>query len=220
DAFQHRYVKPSLSILLIDINRPLHLDSLLPAGRLREPARNANRADIVIITKCDESTTVHEGKFYTTLNYGRLTPLLPCPAAVKIEDLEMISREDFAILLITGIANPSLLIKYLNQFTGNLQTLTYPDHHRFTKRDFLQMERRFGAIRHKGIVVTTEKDAARLINHPQLPAWLAQYIYVLPVEVKFLSEEQEQLFIYKIEQHVRQNQGNGILAAPSNPRRD
>ena len=52
DAFQHRYVKPGINILLVDYHRLIIYDRLLPAGRLREPRKGTARADIVIITKC------------------------------------------------------------------------------------------------------------------------------------------------------------------------
>ena len=52
DAFQHRYVKPGINILLVDYHRLIIYDKLLPAGMLREPKQGKNRADIVIITKC------------------------------------------------------------------------------------------------------------------------------------------------------------------------
>ena len=52
DAFQHRYVKPGINILLVDYHRLIIYDKLLPAGRLREPLSGKNRADIVIVTKC------------------------------------------------------------------------------------------------------------------------------------------------------------------------
>ena len=52
DAYQHLYVKPSYSILLIDYNRPIYNDALLPAGRLREGSHNLDRANLVIMTKC------------------------------------------------------------------------------------------------------------------------------------------------------------------------
>lgn len=52
DAYQHRYIKPGLNILLTDFNRLFIYDSLLPAGRLRESAKGKDRADIVIVTKC------------------------------------------------------------------------------------------------------------------------------------------------------------------------
>ena len=49
DAYQHRYVKAGLNILLMDYHRLIYLDRLLPAGRLREPQAGKNRADIVIV---------------------------------------------------------------------------------------------------------------------------------------------------------------------------
>jgi tetraacyldisaccharide 4'-kinase len=52
DAFQHRYVKPGINILLVDYHRLIIYDTLLPAGRLREPIKSKDRADIVIVTKC------------------------------------------------------------------------------------------------------------------------------------------------------------------------
>ncbi len=54
DAFQHRYVKPGLSILLTDYHRLFCDDALLPAGRLREPVSGKNRAQIIIVTKCPQ----------------------------------------------------------------------------------------------------------------------------------------------------------------------
>ncbi len=54
DAFQHRYVKPKVSILLIDYNRPVFTDKLLPLGRLRESIHAVGRADMVIVTKCPD----------------------------------------------------------------------------------------------------------------------------------------------------------------------
>ena len=54
DAYQHRYVKPGINILLVDYHRLIIYDKLLPAGRLREPKDGKRRADMVIITKCPE----------------------------------------------------------------------------------------------------------------------------------------------------------------------
>lgn len=53
DAFQHRYVAPTLNILLTDCHRLYTQDKLLPAGRLREPVDGARRADVIIVTKCE-----------------------------------------------------------------------------------------------------------------------------------------------------------------------
>ena len=58
DAFQHRAVRPHLNILLMDYNRPFYQDYPFPAGRLRERRHGANRADVVIVTKCPHNLTV------------------------------------------------------------------------------------------------------------------------------------------------------------------
>ena len=51
DAYQHRYVKPGINILLVDYHRFIMNDQLLPAGRLREPLSGKNRADMVIVSQ-------------------------------------------------------------------------------------------------------------------------------------------------------------------------
>lgn len=89
DAFQHRYVKPGINILLVDYHRLIIYDKLLPAGRLREQLSGKNRADIVIITKCPADLKPMEFRvitkamdlypyqhlYFTRLDYGELHPL-------------------------------------------------------------------------------------------------------------------------------------------------
>ena len=55
DAFQHRYVKAGLYILLTDYNRLFSEDAVLPVGRLREAKSGKERAQIVIVTKCPDA---------------------------------------------------------------------------------------------------------------------------------------------------------------------
>ena len=54
DAFQYRKIKPSCNILLVNYNRTIAGDNLLPIGRLRDLASQVKRADAVIITKCPD----------------------------------------------------------------------------------------------------------------------------------------------------------------------
>ena len=86
DAYQHRYVKPGINILLIDYHRLIIYDKLLPAGRMREPKEGTSRADIVIITKCPKDLKPMEFRvlkralnlypyqelYFTTLRYNAL----------------------------------------------------------------------------------------------------------------------------------------------------
>ena len=107
DAYQHRYVKAGLNILLMDYHRLIYLDKLLPAGRLRESSSGKKRADIVIVTKCPRDITPIERKgierslnienwqkiFYSTYTYP--------------DNMKGIGSNP---LLVTGIASPEQMI--------------------------------------------------------------------------------------------------------------
>jgi tetraacyldisaccharide 4'-kinase len=214
DAYQHRYVVPSLSLLLTDYHRLLFNDRLLPAGRLREPAGNISRAQIVVVTKCPEDLRpaerqaiagglrLHPGQtlFFSSLRYGRLLPVFRENPVREIAP-ETLKQRHTAVLLVTGIAHPEPLIDELSRCTERLQTMIYPDHHAFSGKDLLAI--REACVRldaeHK-IIVTTEKDAARLANAARVPEALRNVLYYLPVEVTFHDEDS---FKQIINTHVR-----------------
>ena len=221
DAFQHRYVQPGLSILLIDYNRPIYSDYLLPAGRLREPVSGKKRANIILVTKCPESLSAEErikiskrispspeqSLYFTRFTYDSLYSL--SSSASKRELTSITSDEE--ILLVTGIASPRPLIRELNTYTQKVYPLTFADHHNFTAEDINKIRNRFEQLSpQKRLIITTEKDAARLTNHPQLDNRLKENIYVLPIRVEFLDES-DQSFNLKIIEYVRKNSRNSIL---------
>ncbi len=228
DGFQHRYVQPSLSILLVDSNRPIFEDRLLPAGRLREPINAKNRAGMVIVTKCAESMQPidyrifsntldlypYQSLFFTTLDYGMLQPVF------KDFDLQELSLSDLRkihILLIAGIANPKPLEEKLNKYTYNLYTSYFPDHHFFTKKDISAIQKQFNEIPDDDkIIVTTEKDAVRLRASSFLGNEIKQSIYYIPIEVAFIYKEDKKLFKQKINKHVKSYQEHHRLSKRSN----
>ncbi|MDR1682803.1 MAG: tetraacyldisaccharide 4'-kinase [Candidatus Symbiothrix sp.] len=216
DAFQHRFVKPSLSILLTDSNRPFWEDELIPAGLLREPASSYKRADILIVTKCKENHKFQNHSQRSTLNsrfiYKGLLPVFPENNSIKKENIEHLKKENYSFLIIAGLANPKDMIDYLKNHTNNLQSITYPDHHDFTKQNISAIEKQFQAIdnQHK-IIITSEKDAVRLLNNPYLSEEIKPHLYYLPIEVAFYGED-EHLFTSKIENHVKEFARNRILA--------
>lgn len=229
DAFQHRRVKPSLSILLTDSNRSFDRDALLPAGRLREPAKNSSRADILICTKCNphpcdrQETEQRAHRFgawtasdklfaMTYYKYKGLLPVFPAVHSTKKENLDHLKKEKYAFLLIAGLADPSDLIRHLKQYTDNLVTLIFPDHHHFSRRNIARIQQSFKSIENsRKMIITSEKDATRLIDHPFLPEEMKKFVYCLPVEVVFQGE-QEELFTQKIKDHVKNFTRNSILA--------
>ena len=220
DAFQHRYVKPGINILLVDYHRLIIYDKLLPAGRLREPQSGKNRADIVIITKCPKDLKPMEFRvltkamnlypyqslYFTTIEYESLTPLFAKEKAA----IEKEALEDKHVMLITGIASPKQIIIDLKPHVKEMTTLAFSDHHQFKSKDIMKINETFNAIKGEKIIVTTEKDATRLEQLEGLSEEVKQNLYVLPIKVKFMINQEEE-FNDKIIDYVRKNSRNSIL---------
>ncbi len=226
DAFQHRYVKPGINIALIDYNRPVGEDQLLPVGRLRESTSALRRAGIIIITKCppkikpidrrifskELNIRPYQNLFFTTLEYGNITPAYPDTSTI-INNLEEMSH--YASLLITGIANPALLEKYVMEKIPATEILNFPDHHTFTGNDMKNILERFYSIQNfKKIIITTEKDVMRF-RDIAFPDELKPYLYYIPLKIRFLDNEEKQ-FDRKILNYVRENKSNFDLHSRKN----
>ena len=224
DAFQHRYVKPGINILLVDYHRLIIYDRLLPAGRLREPLNGKDRADIVIVTKCPKELKPMEYRvvtkamqlypyqrlYFTTLAYDSLRPVFPdackCTTAISLEELA-----DKQIMLITGIASPEQLIHDLVPYNDHITHLSFADHHQFRPKDVQIINDTFATMDGHKIIITTEKDATRLHNTEGLSEEVRKNIYILPVRICFM-QDQEQMFNQQIIGYVRKNSRNSILA--------
>ena len=219
DAYQHRYVKPGINILLVDYHRLIIYDELLPSGRLREPIESKKRADIVIITKCPDSLNpidyrvltkamklyAYQSLFFTSLHYG--APYLLFGG----DETRVPKKQDSDVLLLTGIASPEQMIDDVQPNVKSLKPLTFPDHHAFSPRDIEKINNAFAAMPQESrVILTTEKDAARLRNVSGLSEDVKQRLLVLPVEVKFMLDGEE-IFNDKIISYVRKNSRNSIL---------
>ena len=225
DAFQHRYVKPGINILLVDYHRLIIYDKMLPAGRLREPQNGKSRADIVIVTKCPKDLKPMEYRviikamdlypyqqlYFSGLRYGGLVPLFP-DQAVQARTL---GRND-QVLLVTGIAAPKPLLQEVQAQAQAVKLLAFGDHHPFHKKDLQAIERQFAQLTGPDkLIITTEKDGARLRTNPDLPQTLKPHIYLLPIQVQFL-QNQERTFNQNIISYVRTNSRNSRLPEKEN----
>ena len=226
DAFQHRYVKPGVNILLVDYHKFINYDKLLPAGRLREPQSAKVRADIVIVTKCPKNLNpidyrvlskamdlkAFQQLYFTTLSYCDLKPIFNGGDTVPLNE---IMGEN--ILLLTGIASPEHLQVDIMAYTRGvkLETMAFPDHHNFTERDVERINERFAAMPSPKRIITTEKDQVRLFYLEGLSEEIKQNIYALPIKVEFMLEGGK-IFNEKIESYVRKNSRNSILAKRKN----
>lgn len=220
DAYQHRYVRAGLNILLTDYHRLWCDDALLPAGRLREPMYGRHRAQIIIVTKCPDNLKpidynivakrlqIHsyQAIYFSRLHYGALYPLFPQVAAPH-----PIVNATASILLVSGIANPDTLLHEVQRHGSQVIHLAYPDHHHFSNKDLADIERHFSELKGENrLLITTEKDASRLITHPALSDGLKPYIYVLPIEIEILNNQKES-FNKQIIHYVRTYSRNSRL---------
>ena len=204
DAFQHRYVKPKVSIVLLDYNRMPGKDHLMPLGSLREPMSSLNRADVVVVTKCppdfspidrrvmkkDLDLFPSQQLFFSSVQYGTPRPVFGMGSSA-LTSLTTLTPDD-ALLGVTGIANHLPFMRYLRQWKAPVKVIHYSDHHDFTREDFRYIEKLFGQTQaHRKFIVTTEKDAVRIINSPYFPLELRDSIYYIPIKVHFDYEANE-----------------------------
>ena len=223
DAFQHRYVKPGINILLVDYHRLIIYDKLLPAGRLREPLKGKDRADIVIVTKCPTDLKPMEFRvltkalhlypyqdlFFSTIDYD---------APYGVFDEKKMPKEDIAsknVLLLTGIASPKQLVLDLEPHCKSFTPISLKDHRLFTAKDIERVNETYKSLPEPRIILTTEKDATRLQETKGLDEDIKKNIYALPIHIRFMLNEEER-FNEKIIGYVRKNSRNSILVKGKN----
>ncbi len=222
DAFQHRSVKAGLNILITDFNRPFYKDYILPYGRLREGRSAYKRAGVIVVSKCppDLSRAAADAMialiqpmggqqvFFSTIRYG-------APYALLSREKQPIAGRH--IVLVCCIARPEPLVAHLRTVAADVHVLAYPDHHYFGSRDLEEIRQAFAAwdVPDK-IVVTTEKDATRLLLHWELVAEMALPVIVLPIEVSILFGEGPRLD-HRVEQYVQLTHEENDMAATENP---
>lgn len=213
DALQHRSVKAGLTILLTQFDDLYTDDFVLPAGNLREFRSGANRADIIIVTKCpaqmsaDEKKKIltkissHKNVFFSTLQYQ---PLISLEEQQKIE---ISSLKDYEILLISGIASASKLQDFLSSQSKNFLSLEFGDHHAYCEKDFSLIRSKFNTFASdKKIIVVTEKDAVKLKNEKFEPHLKTSPFYCLPVAVNLIEDKEK--FNLLVKEYVGKNKSH------------
>ena len=191
DIMQHRYVKPSLLIITTTFNKPYFSDHLLPTGNLRESPLGAKRANVILVTKCPDTISNQDidsfkikcvlsedqHLFFTKINYSSY--IFNGVSSLLLSELTS------SVLLITGISDPSPMVKFLNKKGINHIHLAYPDHHTFTTSDIQEIYKQKG----ESILLTTEKDMTRI-----KPMIKGTYLYYLPIEMVFLHSSEKAVF--------------------------
>jgi tetraacyldisaccharide 4'-kinase len=208
DAFQHRAIVPSLHIVLTDLHDLYVHDFFLPTGNLRDQKSSIKRAHIVVVTKCPLDFNATEKNnivntlglknkqqlFFTSIQYGELKNLH--------NGLPIQLKDTMDVLLVTGIANPKPIEALLINQVNSYEKLTFRDHHIFDMEDIKNIEKSFTKLTAaEKIIITTEKDAMRLLKFGD--AILHLPIYILPIKLKVLFNE-ENSFLNMIHTHIQQ----------------
>jgi tetraacyldisaccharide 4'-kinase len=191
DAFQHRAITAGFNIILTDFNNLYTRDFYLPTGDLRDNISSSRRANVIIVTKCKPGLTEEESKaiireldplpsqhvFFTAIRYGRLYHI------INQSPRELFPNSE--VLLICGIANPAPLTAYIEEETSGYDALFFSDHHIFSIDDLNEIRERFATLQGPDkLIITTEKDAVRLVKYREELRDLP--FFVLPISVSFL----------------------------------
>lgn len=214
DAYQHRALKPTVSIVLVDYNRPVYNDHLLPVGRLRDLPERIGAADIIIVSKCPNELNAWEkcswaenlglrnfdaascsgirknGRrqhiFFSTITYDAAEAVFPegDPRYIYTKRL----------ILFSGIANDTPLLSYLSSDYKIVRHFRFPDHHKFSRSDIntiASAAREFPT----SVIMTTEKDCQRVRDCHKIKEELKQRMFYSPIKTVFLTENEKETFI-------------------------
>ena len=218
DAFQHRALKATFNIVLVDWNRPIYKDKLLPFGRLRDLPERLFKADTLIVTKCpvylenweriewlrplgikdfDPDTCEGTGRggkkmtiLFTSINYCPLESVYPDEGNARYVYSKM-------AILFSGIAKDTPLRRYLSDTYKIVKRFAFPDHYRYTSSDFKKIA---AAAKEDptAVVVTTEKDAQRVRDIKKVPDMLRERLFQVPIQVAFLTDREREVFEEKM----------------------
>ncbi len=212
DSFQHRYVKPGISILLTDSHKLYVDDYLLPAGSLRDTVAATRHADFIVVTKTNKVLSPivrktiaaklkprpHQKLLFSFITYGKFVPF---PGVSDYNE----RKKPGIVILFTGIVNPAPLAEHVRLMCNELITVRFRDHHVYSQKDLLRIKKMYDdAFGRRKIIITTEKDAMRLINSPYFRVLKGLPLFYIPIRVK-IHEKDRQTFRKQILAYVEKN---------------
>lgn len=211
DAYQHRSLKAGFYLLLVDYNRPIFNDQLLPVGRLREGREGLQRADVIILTRSPEKLSVYDRRFMEDKLKVAAHQLVVFSSVVYLHPLfisdllpQPVLKKGSKVLLVTGIANPEALMQKGKDSGWKVTHLAFGDHHNFSVKD---VQRIIAASQGHDIILTTEKDFVRFIPYSQLFVEAGVNLAYLPIKIAF-NQADEAALKDKLKQYVLEHTRN------------
>ena len=211
DGFQHRYVEPKVNIVMVDATRPVQDDKMLPMGTLRDLPEMLHRAHYFVITKCPDGMKPIDRrlmhKSLVTMAYQRnriyftrFESFRPEPLFREAEEPVRHGKE---VIAMAGIGNPLPFLRDLTKNYNVVGKLMFKDHHVYSKSDMAALAK-LAAQHPDAAIVTTEKDAVKLMRGRTVPAQVRRKLYYIPINISF-TEGSETDFLKKLEQDVRRS---------------
>lgn len=191
DVYQHRYIKPTINILLTEYSHPYSTDRILPFGNLREFRNGHDRASIIIVTKSPKiinpiekynlisslKIKPYQKVFFSYYEYGN-------PVSLKDKSEKPIKNITHAVV-VTGIAHPEPLMEHLHENGCQTTHIRYNDHHNYSERDLKRIEQTLDKCGENAAIITTEKDAIKISELLKKDTQNNLPVYYIPIQVKF-----------------------------------
>lgn len=211
DGFQHRYVTPKVNVMMIDATRPPQEDHFLPYGSLRDEPEQLHRAHYFVVTKCPENMTPIDRRLfhknlvtmaYQKIYFTRMESFSPRPIYPDVAPAGPLARGRRVVAL-SGIGNPGPFHRSLAGSYDVVERVALDDHHIYKVRDMKMLAGLVGRYP-DAVIVTTEKDAVKLVNRRKIPAAVQERLYYLPINISFIEDSETDL-LNRLENDVREN---------------
>tara|TARA_B100000795_G_C22805739_1_gene444774 strand:- start:3425 stop:4489 length:1065 start_codon:yes stop_codon:yes gene_type:complete len=206
DCFQHRWIKPSLNIILLDYSTIGDKQFMLPSGELREWKIGIKRADIIIVSKSPNiyspienrriteliNPNTHQKIFFSYIAYKEIVPFNN--TAKQLFEKDDFSIKNFKVNVLAGIAKVDHLTDHLQIISKDVILSEFNDHYAFKPADILGITNKFKEIISSDkILITTEKDTMRLKDERLFPLLEEFPVFYLPIEIKFHKTSEDAL---------------------------
>lgn len=197
DIYQHRSVRPHLNILLTAYDDLFVDDFVLPMGMLRESRKGANRADLVIVTKCPAFSS-----FFKPTISEKITPYINKDVPILFSTIDYL-EEELVLGTTKKIDNCTLLSAIANneQFGQTMSSkfkvqkhYKFSDHHEFSQDQIKEIVN-FNVQNNIYTILTTAKDWQRLKKHADLFTKHQLNVLVAPISIVL---DQPQILYQKI----------------------
>lgn len=199
DGFQHRYVEPLVNIIIVDANRPVERDHLLPHGQLRDTLSSLNRAHYFIVAKCPDDMKPIQMRVWRMMLvqkpsqeifFSRMQSASPCPV---FADVEGTVEHKAKVIAMSGIGDNEAFNKGLETRYTVIEKLNFDDHYAYRLSDVKNLVRLL-AQHPEAVIMTTEKDAVKLAKSSAIPQELRQKLFYEKISLRFVGDSRAELF--------------------------